>query len=416
MLYRKFNTMKIIKLHRIYLLFFIASGLILNSCSENSGPGTTKNKFFISGELKTEITSQQVIANFTSISPDAAPIGLFIKSDVEVHKVTYKTIFQNKNILASGLVCFPKIEGNFPILSFQNGTNTLHSMAPTEAYADSLYSLLESVASMGFIVVIPDYIGFGASVQIPHPYLDAKSTTQSILDMIRAAKEFGADDKILAKPTDDLFIFGYSQGGWATLKLQQEIENNYSSEFNLIASSCGAGPYSLEYISKYVTSQETYSNPYFLAYLLNSYHETGAIKNPMTDFFNEPYADTISYLFDGKHTGGEINAALNDTMEILLTPEFRNEYATNPKFTDIKSAFLANSIKEWNISTPTHLYHGSEDEVIPISMSSKMLSDFKTIGVPDTKIQMITIPGASHTTGVFQAGLQTTLWFLSLKK
>ncbi len=402
-------------IHRIYLIIFVTAGLFLNSCNQNDGPIKPANQFLISNELKAEITAQEAVKNFTDISPLAASIGLLIKSDVEVHKVTYKTSYQNKNIQASGLACFPKTAGDYPILSFQNGTNTLHSMAPSEAYADSLYSLLESIASMGFIVVIPDYIGFGASAQLPHPYLDAKSTTQSILDMIRAAKEFGGEDKILAKPTNDLFIFGYSQGGWATMQLQKAIETNYSSEFNLKASSCGAGPYSIEYMNKYIISQETYPNPYFLAYLLSAYRSAGLIKNQLSDFIQEPYADTISFLFDGKHTGAEINAALNDTMEILLTPEFRDEYDTNTKFTEIKSAFLANSIVAWNISTPTHLYHGENDEVIPISMSTKMLSDFKTVGVPDSKIQMITISEATHTTGVFQAGLQTTLWFLSLK-
>jgi len=35
---------------------------------------------------------------------------------------------------------------------------------------DDLFRLIESIASMGFIVTIPDYIGFGASANLPHPY------------------------------------------------------------------------------------------------------------------------------------------------------------------------------------------------------------------------------------------------------
>jgi pimeloyl-ACP methyl ester carboxylesterase len=272
------------------------------------------------------------------------------------------------------------------------------------------------VASMGFIVVIPDYIGFGASSQLPHPYLHAQSTTQSILDMLRAVNEFTADDKIVAKPTKDLFIFGYSQGGWATMQLQKAIETNYPSEFNLIASSCGAGPYSLQYISEYVTGKPIYPMPYFIAYLLNAYTAIGLVPNKLTDFIQEPYASKIPGLFDGKHSGGTINTALTTKMADLFTPEYMNNYATNPLFSDLKSAFIANSVTPWKMSTSTRLYHGADDELIPVSMSEKMLLDLKTVGTLDSKIQLIIIPGADHTGGVIPAGASTILWFMDLKK
>jgi hypothetical protein len=201
---------------------------------------------------------------------------------------------------------------------------------------------------MGFIVVMPDYIGFGSSANLPHPYLHAASTTQSILDLLRAVKELGTESQIVAKPTSDLFIFGYSQGGWASMELQKAIEANYSSEFKLIASSGGAGPYTIEYIDQYITSQTEYPMPFYLAYLLNAYKTIGVISNPLSDFFQAPYAAKIPGLFDGLHSGGAINAELTDTIANLLTPEFRTQYATNPKFSEIKSAFLANSITPWN--------------------------------------------------------------------
>ena len=84
----------------------------------------------------------------------------------------------------------PKTAGDYPILCFHNGTNTENRLAPTENPTNELFSILESVSSLGFIVVIPDYIGFGASSQRTHPYLIAEPTTQSILDLIRAVKEF----------------------------------------------------------------------------------------------------------------------------------------------------------------------------------------------------------------------------------
>lgn len=407
--------MKNVKQHSYFLLIIVFSVLFLNSCKKDDEP-TTKHDYYISKEYKLSISNQDAKAMLTAFSliyPESAILGTKATSDVEVNKITYKTTFKNSNIQASGLVCLPKTAGDYPILCFQNGTNTEHSKAPTENPRDNLFLMMESVASMGFIVVIPDYIGFGASSQLPHPYLHAESTTQSILDMLRAVKELGTDENIVAKPNQNLFIFGYSQGGWATMQLQKTIEKDYSTEFNLVASSCAAGPYSLEYMNEYITGQTEYPMPYFLAYLLNAYHTIGSITNPLSDFFQEPYASKIPGLFDGMHSDDAINAELTPQMVTLLTPVYRTGFATNANF---KSALKANSIEAWVISTPTRLYHAANDEYIPVSLSEKMFADFKTVGVPDSKIKLILIPGYNHPGGVIPVGLSTMMWFLELKK
>lgn len=408
--------MKNFKQYRIYLLIIVFAGLFLNSCKDNNEPIQKSYENYISNELKLELTSQEALANFIKVAPEADAISPFIRFDVEVRKITYKTVFKNQNIQASGLVCFPKTAGDYPVLSFQNGTNTLYSEAPSVNSGNDMFSIMESLTAMGFIVVIPDYIGFGSSTNIPHPYLDAKSSTQSIMDMIRATKEFSTDDKIVAKPTKDLFIFGYSQGGWATMQLQKSIEKDYSSEFNLIASSCGAGPYSIEYMNKYIVDKPVYPMPYFMAYLLNSYVTTGSFTNPLSDFIQAPYAAKIPGLFDGKHSGGAINAELTTQMANFLTPEYRAGYATDAKYAGVRSAFLSNSITAWNAKTPMKLFHGANDDYIPVSISQKILADFKTAGVPDSQIQLVIIPDADHTSGIYPAGMQTILWFLSLRK
>jgi len=400
-------------IHLIIAAFFV---VFLNSCDQNDDPITKEYQYFISNEIDTTITREEALANFTQLSQGASFLSGSILYDTEVQKVVYKTTFKDQNIQASGLVCFPKTPGNYPVLSFQNGTNTLHSDAPTAASDDDLFRLIESIASMGFIVTIPDYIGFGASANLPHPYLDAKSSTQCILDLLRAERELETNGKIVAKSTKDLFIFGYSLGGWATMQVQKTIEKNYSSEFNLIASSCGAGPYSLEYMNNYILGLDTYPMPYFLAYLLNSYEIIGSFSNPLSDFFQQPYAADIPGLFDGEHAGGTINAALTTQISALITPEYRTQYATSAKYQQERSALMANSIIAWNTTTPTKLFHGELDDYIPFSLSEQMYSDFRAKGVSDTGITLTMIPGKDHTEGVYLTGLYTVLWFLGLKK
>jgi len=411
--------MKDLNVRKWLLLIALFTGLFLNSCKENEAPVTPDYEFYISNKLKFPVSAQEIKIKLMlaqTVIPEVASFSDRVETDIEVQKITYKTEFQSKNIQASGLVYFPKTAGNYPVLCFQNGTNTLHSKAPSEDAESDDWFMLETAASMGFIVVVPDYIGFGASSDLPHPYLHAESTTRSILDMLRAVNEISTGDKFVAKPTKDLFIFGYSQGGWATMLLQKAIEKNYSSEFNLIASSCAAGPYSVSYMNDYILSQTDCPMPYFYAYLLNSYHSIKLFPNPLSDLVQEPYASKIPGLYDGEHTGGTINSELTTKIENLITSEYRSEYATNAKFSAVKSAFTANSVTAWKISTPTKLYHGSEDELIPPGMSQKMLMDFITAGSSNSDIELKIIPGVNHTEGVIPVAIATITWFFELKK
>ncbi len=398
------------------LLLLVIAGQALNSCKKDNISDQKVAQNYVSSEIKSEITTQEATNTFVSAVPEAIALNALIRYDVEVRKVTYKTVFEDKNILASGLVCLPKVPGNYPVISFQNGTNTLYSEAPSVSEDKFLLPVIESITALGFIVVIPDYIGFGASANLPHPYLDAKSTTQSILDLIRATNEYTTNDKVAAKATKDLFIFGYSQGGWATMQLQKSIEKDYSSEFNLIASSCGAGPYSIEYLNRYIVEQNNYPMPYFIAYLLNAYKTLGLITNPLSDMVREPYASLIPGLFNGTNSGVTINSELTTQMSKFFTDEYRTGYATSAKFAGLQSALFSNSVTAWKATTPMKLFHGANDNYIPIEVSRKMVADFKTAGMTDSQIQLVTIPNADHTTGVYPAGIQTILWFLSLKK
>lgn len=396
-------------------LLIMVFGLFIGSCKKDETT-TTTNSYYVSSETKLSLTIANIRTDLQKFIP-GFNLGSLVTSDVDVQKLVYKTTFKNNSIKASGLVCFPKNPGNYPILSFQNGTITKFTEAPTENIDDETIKMIESVASTGFIVVIPDYIGFGESASLPHPYLDAKSSNQSILDMLRAVKELGNDAKTEAKPTKDLYLFGYSQGGWATLQLQKSIETNYSSEFNLIASSCGSGPYSLEYMTDYILSKDIYPMPYFFAYVLNSYSAIGTITNPLSDYFQAPYAAKIPGLFDGMHSGGAINAELNTQVSSLLTSDFRTGYSTNSKFAVFKSAIKSNTVEAWSLSTPTKLFHGGADDYIPAGVSQKMQADFLAKDSNNSKkLEVTIIPGVDHSSAISPVSLLTLSWFLQIKK
>lgn len=410
---------RIFALKTLAFLFAVLVISGLNSCKKDEiKDDENKGEYYFSSQSLKTRTKAELGVLYTFLGASYLPafdLVSQVKTGVVIHKIIYETDYLSDKVNASGLVCMPDEPGEYPILCFQNGTNTLHANAPSKNFNDQLFAVLEGVASMGFIVVIPDYLGFGESEQIDHPYLHAETTVSTILNMIRASKEFAEFENTIAKPTDDLYILGYSQGGWATLSLQKAIEQNFSSEFHLVASACGAGPYDMTALNEFVVSQTQYPMPYFLAYILKGHKSVGSITNAYSDVFNSVYASKIDTYFDGKHSGDEINAALSTNISQLIAPGYLSGYKTDPKYASIRNAFVNNSVTAWNIATPTRLIHADQDVYIPISISEKMFADFRTAGVPESKLEMITMKGFDHPGGIVPTGVNAILWFLSFK-
>ncbi|HKJ42895.1 MAG TPA: alpha/beta fold hydrolase [Sunxiuqinia sp.] len=394
--------------------------VIFSSCNKNNDPVPDQPQFTYlqSDEQSSTITQAPTQFVFSALGTqydDAKGLSAYIQTDATVYKITYNTTFQDSALTVSGLVCVPNNAGKYPVLCFQNGTNVEYSKAPTEDSGNQLFQVLESVSTMGFVVVIPDYPGFGASKQVLHPYLEKDNTVPCLVDILKATREFVSQDKVAAGLNDDLYIMGYSQGGWATMQLQSEIEQNGLAGYNLKASSCGAGPYNLNYLNFMFASADTYPMPYFIAYLMDAYSTHGQFTNPLSDVFAEPYASEIPALFNGTNTGEEINAQLTTNIADLLQPAFRTGFQANPDYQSIQTAFKNNSVKAWNLSTPTRLYHGDADPVVPIEMSQNLYKDFTDLGVSGDKIQLVTMPGVSHTSGILPFGLASLKWFLELE-
>ena len=399
----------------VFFCFFIIS------CSDNEGPGGEQNNFTYleSSEYITSIQESIAKITFTFLAQqygEAAGMSDEVMTSASVYKITYNTTFQDKKLVASGLICVPDNAGDYPLLSFQNGTNVEYNRAPSVDTNSDLYRMLESVATMGFVVVIPDYPGFGESEQVLHPYLEKENTIPSLTDMLKAAREFVSQSQVDASLNDDLYLMGYSQGGWATMQLQNEIEVAGLENYHLKASACGAGPYDLNYVNSMIVNRETYPMPYFLAFLMHAYQTHRQFPNELNEIFAEEYASKIPTLFDGMTSGGEINTELTTQVSDLLQENYRLGYDTDEEYDSIQIAFENNSIAAWNTSTPTRLYHGANDTFVPLESSEKLKTDFENLGVTNDQVKLIIIPDVNHQSGILPFGFASLNWFLELKK
>lgn len=190
---------------------FILSVFVI-SCSKEPTSPVYKN--FVSKEFSLKLTKGElsILVDAVSVTnPEALEIKPLIVSDITVYKMVYKTTINNQEINASGLVCVPETPGDYPVLSFQNGTNTANSSAPSESPSDYSYQMIELIASLGYIVVISDYPGFGASASLPHPYLVKEPIVRSLVDNLYAVKELATSGLPGINLINEYYLLGYSQ-------------------------------------------------------------------------------------------------------------------------------------------------------------------------------------------------------------
>ena len=322
-------------------------------------------------------------------------ITKYINYGVSLYTITYNTTYKGENIKASGLVAFPETTNNVPILNFNHGTTSLHRDAPSEDLFQ--YGFLSNAASAGYIFVIPDYLGFGVSDDILHPYYRSDITGSTIVDMLRATKELAEIEGY--NFNGDVFLSGYSEGGFATMSAHKTLEENNFQGLNLVASAPAAGGYDMTGMLNYFLSLDTYHQPYYLAYVAFSYKTSYDWELPLTDIFNEPYASLIPQYFNGQYSGGEINSVLSYSVDLLLNENFRNNFYTDPSLNVVVDAFEENSFNQWVPKTKMFMYHGTADITVPYQNSVDTYNNFIANGVNSSLVEFIPLESQTHSSG-----------------
>lgn len=382
----------------IFLIVF--SLLAVQSCTKDETQPVYN--YYVSKNLVFSLNQPYITGLINSASstlPDLNSLKPLVKTDVSVYSIVYKTEISGNEVNVSGLVCAPVTKGEYPVLSFQNGTNTLNSYAPSKFATNFTYQMVEIIASMGYVVVIADYPGFGESSDIPHPYLITEPTVKSLVDLLYAVKELAGNELKGISLKDEYYLLGYSQGGWATLALHKALEQEYSADFTLKGSACGAGPYNIYLLLQEMVNSATYPDPVNLGYILHAYSAYNQFTNPVTDIFNEPYASRLAGLYDGMHSSGEINSQLTTSITDLIKPPFISGFATSANYLSVRESLTKNSISPWNSKIPLLLVHGGNDKTVDPVATENMYSGMILAGTSADVCKKVIIPGLDHGDG-----------------
>ncbi len=293
-----------------------------------------------------------------------------VTSGASCYKLTYETPNPAGSLIhASGLVCLPATtKSNRPVISYQHGTIFQNSDAPSHFLTSTEGAIGAVLAGLGFISVLPDYLGFGDSAGMLHPYLHAQTLASATVDMNRAARAFLIDPAVNATMNGQLFLAGYSEGGYATLATQRLMEQSLSLEFPLTASEPGDGPYDLTGTAVYDVSLANQVEPAFTAFFLKAYDSLYNDPSQIDYYFASAATVTVvNTYFDGTHTRSQISNALGGpgvATTALLNSIFVTSYLDSGE-ASLKAHIAANDIYNWAPAVPTHLFHGQGDTIVP---------------------------------------------------
>ena len=392
------------------LLIIILSFIICLSCQKEIDTSNKNNWEVLedtTGLANVTAGMIRLVAQFQDITQ----FNEYFQKNISVYKITYHTTYHDSDIIVSGLISFPEnITEPAPVLIVQNGLFYESSRAPSRFSLPDNYIGYEFIASYGYIVFLPDLIGFGDSEDLIHPLYNYQYSASVVIDMIKAGREF---IECMDIPSEDkYYLCGYSLGSYVSTAAQKGIEEVGSIDIDIMGNAVGAGGFNIYGVMKSLLENDSYDSPADISMVFMAYNESNQWDRPLSDFFKEGYAAVIPKLFTGDFSREEINILLPVEIDSLLNPDILIDLSSGTE-SQMTVAFTENSVHDWKPIAPIRIYHGKNDERIPYEDSWEAYQTMKANGAGNVKF--FEIEGTDHFNAVFDFMGLVLPWFDSLR-
>ncbi len=394
------------------LLLFAAAFIV--GCGIDNTDENTVGSNLVSATVVEDINASTMLA-VVQANIDANATNAFGYKAV---RIVYNTTTPNGDtVQASGLLVIPEATDaykqylasqgkSFSVSAIceNHGTIFLNSEAPSELEQSNGLPDYSTAVLMtgyaGFATIAPDYLGYGVSnKKAVHPYI-MKSSAQASLDMITASLRYMQDNGIAFN--GQLFISGYSEGGYIAMALAEEIEQNHSSELKIKGVAPMAGPYDVEKLGIYeLNATKVMEYPAFLAEIAWSYASYYDDVSLDSSIVVGPSAFNSQDLFGGDYDAPQIHALLGlstnygfntYTTDQLFTSSFINDFQNNVN-NPVRVHFEENNVyKNWTPKTKVNLIHCVDDEIIPYGISAQVAYD--SFSARDADVSITPIPSS----------------------
>ncbi|MCF7803437.1 MAG: lipase family protein [Candidatus Marinimicrobia bacterium] len=394
--------------YKSVIAFF--SFLLVLACSDS--PTDPEKNLVERGAYKEVVQLEQYSAETirNAVEQNDYESPLEFTSDVSVYRIVYYTVDLAGDIVeASGALMLPAEANTSPMLSIQHGTVFEQTSVASEgAFMAAEGMLGVAFASSNYVTILPDYLGYGIS-DMMHPYVHAKGNANVVIDMLQAVKSWCAENNV--NLNDQIFLGGYSEGGYVTMAAQRLIEAEYNTELPLTAVAPAAGPFDLSGFVVDVINGMDYPEPVLAGFLLTAYDEIYNW-NLLDEIFVAAFADQMPTLFDGSKSGNDLRNILPDSIGGLIRHQFVEGYRAGD-FPEVESAFAENTLLDWSPQTPIHLFHGNADNVVTVQNSLRAYDSLSA--KTSATIDITTYEGLGHQAAAEHVYYDIALWFESFR-
>jgi len=333
-----------------------------------------------------------------------------ISNGFKLFEVIYTSSWHDgSTIKASGLCFIPDdfTKKELPQMIYHHGTRTLKK---TTLNLKSENAISAGFAADGYLVIMPDYIGLGKGDKF-HLYQNSKSEATASIDMLLAIQEL--NNELSIKTNKQLFLTGYSQGGHACMATHKTLEENYTDQFTITASSPMSGAYDMSGVQAAVMSKP-YPEPVYLPYLLIGLNEVYNITDSYSKLFRAPYDSLIPILYNGEYKGNEINKFLPEIPADVVHPTLLEEYKNNPNF-KFNSALEENDLLDWKTTVPTQLCYCNADKIVLHENAIVAHKKMKENGSKTIRLRK-SAKKLGHVNCALFTSIYTKMWFDSFRR
>lgn len=262
-------------------------------------------------------------------------------------------------------------------------TITSNAECPSEGYP------FEAFVNGNSLVIMPDYIGYGATKHMVHPYLNHSLCADNSIDALVAG--YALFDEISKADMSEgwtTIVAGASQGGGNALAVHKYMDMNadFAAEWNFSHSYCAAGPYdpalTVEIYLKSGKTDHPVLFPLTLESMRDSYPDIFGVYDD-ADIYSENYLEHKAVIDEAMKSKEYTTAKMNSLcIKHLKVSKAEDLYVSEILLEDILSPQLMDTGSEvckalfeclrkndltsgWTPIHPMKLYYSTSDAVVP---------------------------------------------------
>jgi len=253
--------------------------------------------------------------------------------------------------------------------------------ATTQAPSRGAVEFPTGAAFTNFIVVAPDYYGFGITEKKPQAYCISRANGRASLDAYLAAKRLIEDLKV--KKGNDFVIAGYSEGGQTTMGVLREISERHP-EIKVKRAFAGDGPYDINSMFDAITKGDT-EMPSTVCNVLYAYNHFFRLGYDIHDYLKDPVAKNFDEWFLSKQYKrkalDEELIKTKKTSDVCTAAVLNANSSLSRRF---KAAFREDALTSgWTPRSDfdVMLFHDTKDDVVPVENFYAMSNFLKSHGI-----------------------------------